>query len=729
MMWTILVLCAVEYTLARASVPLQGAIADSEVVFWGRVGPQFPDQYIATALFPIKGCLEPGTLVTVKTTCPVSADSVVLVTAKKLRSPGKGAKGIVVQVTDCTWHVLLASLSAEHKHKLATTPETCQEKGDKPFLRCPDGSMPLKCQPSVCDKAGWCDTAVRCEANACSACAPLFFDAENDRTCLDTCAGPSSSSTSPSLSIGKGTNKGTSVVGGGRAACIRDPCTRSSPASLVQAGCPEAEASRATECVVHRCAGCNAVWIDEFGSEVCKSVSPASRCVSSARLAVDWGDCKRNIGYSVDGNKCKRLKGCRGAPNSDLVMSKQLCQSICQCADLADLDLGRCKRKLGYAVVEGICKAVVGCKPAGLPVLHAIAPTLKACKQRCNLADPAPTTAPVITDDVWLSAHPELPIHQLSDGLQYRVISEGKGAGGTLADTVSIAYTLQSLNGSTFKTVDVSAPEVIAVADAQPEPFQQALPLMHLDAIWQIYIVGASGVDSVATLKLVGIAQGEDVPVLTCPGTVQARATDDAGAVVSYVLPLVEYADNSSDTSAQYTLFTTGPSSGSVFPIGATQIKFRLQNAAQSSIVHCTLTVRVDPPLTQNGHEQLSDWMMENRGKHGVHSLSKGVQYKVLRSARPEGRTATTADRILCHFRGALVDGTEFQNTYVTGAIYLDVEALVVGWQIGLQGMRVGDAWEIYIPSLLAFGPEGFAPIGPNEDLVMTMELLALEAL
>ncbi len=92
-----------------------------------------------------------------------------------------------------------------------------------------------------------------------------------------------------------------------------------------------------------------------------------------------------------------------------------------------------------------------------------------------------------------------------------------------------------------------------------------------------------------------------------------------------------------------------------------------------------------------------------------------------------EGDTPSADDTVKVHYRGTLIDGTEFDSSYERGEpVTFPVDGVISGWTEALQLMPVGSKYELYIPSDLAYGPGGTGggPIGPNETLVFEVELL-----
>lgn len=129
---------------------------------------------------------------------------------------------------------------------------------------------------------------------------------------------------------------------------------------------------------------------------------------------------------------------------------------------------------------------------------------------------------------------------------------------------------------------------------------------------------------------------------------------------------------------------------------------------------------------------QGASFLAENSRKEGVVTLPSGLQYKVLRAGH--GKVPTDADRVVCHYRGTLVDGTEFDSSYRRGRpATFDLKRLIPGWREALKLMPVGSKWQIFIPPQLAYGERGArgrrrspGKIGPHATLLFEMELLSV---
>jgi FKBP-type peptidyl-prolyl cis-trans isomerase FklB len=121
-------------------------------------------------------------------------------------------------------------------------------------------------------------------------------------------------------------------------------------------------------------------------------------------------------------------------------------------------------------------------------------------------------------------------------------------------------------------------------------------------------------------------------------------------------------------------------------------------------------------------------FLAANKAKEGVVTLPSGLQYKVL--TQGTGPKPTTADTVICNYRGTLVDGKEFDSSFKRGQpATFPVGRVIKGWTEALPLMPVGSKWQLYIPPDLAYGDHGAGPdIGPNATLIFDVELLSIQA-
>lgn len=131
--------------------------------------------------------------------------------------------------------------------------------------------------------------------------------------------------------------------------------------------------------------------------------------------------------------------------------------------------------------------------------------------------------------------------------------------------------------------------------------------------------------------------------------------------------------------------------------------------------------------LAKKNRDAANAFLNENKGREGVVVLDSGVQYKVV--ADGVGENPTETDTVTVHYRGFLIDGTEFDNSFDRGEpTVLEIGQVIPGWQETLQLMKVGSKWKVWIPSDLAYGLRGAGnKIGPNEMLTFDIELISIK--
>ena len=117
-------------------------------------------------------------------------------------------------------------------------------------------------------------------------------------------------------------------------------------------------------------------------------------------------------------------------------------------------------------------------------------------------------------------------------------------------------------------------------------------------------------------------------------------------------------------------------------------------------------------------------FLQENGAREGVVTTDSGLQYEVLEAG--EGPTPGPEDSVEVHYRGTLIDGTEFDSSYSRGeTVTFGVGQVIAGWTEALQLMPVGSKWKLVIPPELGYGAGGAGQvIGPNAALVFEVELI-----
>ncbi|MGN0220367.1 MAG: FKBP-type peptidyl-prolyl cis-trans isomerase [Muribaculaceae bacterium] len=118
------------------------------------------------------------------------------------------------------------------------------------------------------------------------------------------------------------------------------------------------------------------------------------------------------------------------------------------------------------------------------------------------------------------------------------------------------------------------------------------------------------------------------------------------------------------------------------------------------------------------------DFLAENGKRVEVKTTASGLQYEVLKEG--EGPQPTAADQVVVHYTGKLIDGTVFDSSEERGTpATFGVSQVIPGWVEALQLMKAGSTWRLFIPSALAYGPQGAGGvIGPNQTLIFDVTLL-----
>lgn len=142
-----------------------------------------------------------------------------------------------------------------------------------------------------------------------------------------------------------------------------------------------------------------------------------------------------------------------------------------------------------------------------------------------------------------------------------------------------------------------------------------------------------------------------------------------------------------------------------------------------------TFQMQMQQQMMQAAQDNLAegqDYLEQNADKEGVVVTESGLQYRVIKSGN--GATPTLNDMVSAHYRGTLIDGTEFDSSPEGETVSFPVGRVIPGWVEALQMMKVGDKWELTVPSSLAYGERGTqGAIGPNEVLIFELELISVE--
>jgi FKBP-type peptidyl-prolyl cis-trans isomerase len=153
-------------------------------------------------------------------------------------------------------------------------------------------------------------------------------------------------------------------------------------------------------------------------------------------------------------------------------------------------------------------------------------------------------------------------------------------------------------------------------------------------------------------------------------------------------------------------------------PSGADEMRLQafLRSAAEAASAHNAALA----------HEFLE----RNAKAPGIISTQSGLQYKVIRAGDAKGTSPAQTDLVTVHFRGTLLDGSEFDSSAKPGTIStLRVNGLSKGWTDALTLMKPGDRWQLFVPPELGFGSVTRAGVPGGSLLIYDLELVSVASL
>ncbi len=124
--------------------------------------------------------------------------------------------------------------------------------------------------------------------------------------------------------------------------------------------------------------------------------------------------------------------------------------------------------------------------------------------------------------------------------------------------------------------------------------------------------------------------------------------------------------------------------------------------------------------------EKGKKFLEENKKRDGVKETASGLQYEVLREGK--GASPKATDKVKVHYHGTYIDGTVFDSSVDRGMpAEFPLNQVIAGWTEGVQLMKVGAKYKFYVPSNLAYGPQGRGDIPGNSTLIFEVELLEIK--
>jgi FKBP-type peptidyl-prolyl cis-trans isomerase FklB len=119
------------------------------------------------------------------------------------------------------------------------------------------------------------------------------------------------------------------------------------------------------------------------------------------------------------------------------------------------------------------------------------------------------------------------------------------------------------------------------------------------------------------------------------------------------------------------------------------------------------------------------NFLEENKKKEGIVVLPDGLQFKVLKDG--EGQHPSSADSVKIHYRAMFIDRKTFDMSYDRGPVGIRLNKVIRGLSEGVQQMKPGSIYELYIPPALAYGDENFANVIPaGSTLIYSIELIEI---
>jgi len=162
----------------------------------------------------------------------------------------------------------------------------------------------------------------------------------------------------------------------------------------------------------------------------------------------------------------------------------------------------------------------------------------------------------------------------------------------------------------------------------------------------------------------------------------------------------------------------------------AAAVKEALEEKAQMSLEECQQVVTIistresQKALIENAKEGEA-FLADNANKPGVITTPSGLQYKMLTEGT--GESPTASNTVTVHYTGTFLDGEEFDSSVGGDPIEFPLNRVIRGWTEGVQLMKPGGKIKLFVPSDIAYGPQGRPGIPPNATLIFEIELLSFK--
>ena len=124
--------------------------------------------------------------------------------------------------------------------------------------------------------------------------------------------------------------------------------------------------------------------------------------------------------------------------------------------------------------------------------------------------------------------------------------------------------------------------------------------------------------------------------------------------------------------------------------------------------------------------KQNREFLVAKREEEGVKEISLGVLRKIIKSGKSNVRPRQ-GNLVTLHYKGTLINGKEFDNSYKRKCPEaFRVRDLIVGFQVALTQMTIGDHWIVYIPCEQGYGMRSAGNIPGGSTLIFEIELLGV---
>jgi FKBP-type peptidyl-prolyl cis-trans isomerase len=152
----------------------------------------------------------------------------------------------------------------------------------------------------------------------------------------------------------------------------------------------------------------------------------------------------------------------------------------------------------------------------------------------------------------------------------------------------------------------------------------------------------------------------------------------------------------------------------------------RLSDEEAYTLIQIAITEAMSRQAADNLRQE-SEFFAANGQKSGVFTTASGLQYEVITEG--DGPRPGISDTVSVNYEGTFLDGKTFDNSFDRGTpVEFPLTQVIPGWAEGIQLMRTGSTYRLFIPSALAYGPQGAGQgaIPPNSVLIFRVELLAI---